>query len=73
MMFLGGVLVPVDSLPIGLQIVARALPLTYAVGALRTALSGGSLLQAALDLAALTAFAIVLFVLAVLTLAHRTE
>jgi ABC-2 type transport system permease protein len=28
MMFLGGVFVPVESLPLGLQIVARALPLT---------------------------------------------
>jgi len=73
MMFLGGVFVPVDSLPIGLQIVARALPLTYAVEALRTALSGGSLLQAALDLGALAAFALVLFALAVRMLARRTE
>lgn len=73
MMFLGGVFVPVDSLPVGLQIVARALPLTYAVEALRTALSGGSLRRAALDLAVLAAFAAALFALAVYILARRTE
>jgi len=73
MMFLGGVFVPVDSLPPGLQIVARALPLTYSVEALRAALSGGSPVQAALDLAALAAFAVVLFALAVRTLAHRLD
>jgi len=31
MMFLGGVFVPVDSMPLALQVIARALPLTYAV------------------------------------------
>jgi ABC-2 type transport system permease protein len=73
MMFLGGVFVPVDSLPPTLQIVARALPLTYSVEALRAALSNSSLAQAALDLAALTTFAIVLFVLAARTLARRLD
>ncbi len=73
MMFLGGVFVPVASLPVGLQIVARALPLTYAVETLRTALSGGSLGQATLDLAVLATFAVVLFALAVHTLARRSE
>lgn len=73
MMFLGGVFVPVASLPIGLQVVARALPLTYSVEALRTALSGGSLGRAALDLTVLLAFAIVLFALAVRTLARRSD
>jgi ABC-2 type transport system permease protein len=68
MMFLGGVFVPVSSLPTSLQIVARVLPLTYSVKALRTALTGGPLTYAALDLAALSAFAVVLFALAVRTL-----
>ena len=48
MMFLGGVFVPVDSLPPALQIIARALPLTYSVEALRGAFSDGSPLHAAL-------------------------
>jgi ABC-2 type transport system permease protein len=73
MMFLGGVFVPVNSLPPGLQIVARVLPLTYSVEALRAALSGGSPVQAVLDLAALAAFAIVLFVLATRVLVRRLD
>jgi len=73
MMFLGGVFVPVASLPPGLQIIARALPLTYSVEALRTALGGGSLLDAALDLLVLTAFATLLFALAVRVLARRLD
>ena len=35
MMFLGGVFVPVASLPPGLRVVARLLPLTYAAPAAR--------------------------------------
>jgi ABC-2 type transport system permease protein len=73
MMFLGGVFVPVASLPPGLQVVARALPLTYAVEALRLAMTGGSLDDAVLDLLALSAFAVVLFLLAVRVLARRLE
>lgn len=73
MMFLGGVFVPVTSMPPGLQVIARALPLTYAVEALHTALTGGSWAGAALDLAALAAFAVVLFALAVRALAQRLD
>jgi len=73
MMFLGGVFVPLDSLPGGLRIVARALPLTYAVEALRVAYAGGPLVAAGLDLAVLLAFAVVLFVLAVRVLARRLD
>ena len=73
MMFLGGVFVPVASLPGWLQVLARLLPLTYAVEALRTALSGGAWATAALDLAAMTAFSLVLFVLAVRTLSKRID
>jgi len=70
MMFLGGVFVPVASLPPALQVVARLLPLTYAVEALRAALWGGSPLLAALDLLALAGFAAVLFMLAARVLAQ---
>jgi len=73
MMFLGGVFVPVASMPMALRIVARALPLTYAVEALRAALAGGSWADAMLDLAALAAFAVVLFALAVRVLAQRLD
>jgi len=60
MMFLCGVL----------QVVARLLPLTYAVEALRAALYGGPPALAALDLLALAGFAALLFVLAARVLAQ---
>jgi ABC-2 type transport system permease protein len=71
MIFLGGVFVSVTSLPPGLQIVARALPLTYGVEALRAAVRGGGLATAYLDLLVLAAFTIVLLGLAVRVLARR--
>ncbi len=73
MMFLGGVFVPLASMPGWLQILARFLPLTYSVEALRAALSGGAGRMAWLDLGALAAFSVVLFWLAVHTLARRME
>jgi len=71
MMFLGGVFVPVASLPVGLRVVARALPLTYAVEALGAAMTGGSWVTATFDLLALAAFTAVFFGLATWTLARR--
>jgi ABC-2 type transport system permease protein len=73
MMFLGGVFVPVASMPPGLQVVARALPLTYSVEALRAALAGGRLADAVFDLLMLVAFAVSLFILAVRILARRLD
>jgi ABC-2 type transport system permease protein len=73
MMFLGGVFVPVASLPLGLQIVARLLPLTYAVEALRAAMTGGSWVTAAVDLCVLVAFAAAFFAAATWALARRLE
>jgi ABC-2 type transport system permease protein len=73
MMFLGGVFVPVASLPLGLQIVARALPLTYAVEALHAAIAGGALSRGILDLAVLAAFTVLFFGLASWTLARRID
>jgi len=73
MMFLGGVFVPVGSLPLGLQIVARLLPLTYAVEALDAAMDGGSWATAAVDLCVLAAFTALFFGLATWTLARRIE
>lgn len=71
MMFLGGVFVPVASLPLGLRIVARVLPLTYAIEALEVAMTGGSLLTAIIDLGVLTTFTAVFFGLATWVLARR--
>jgi ABC-2 type transport system permease protein len=73
MMFLGGVFVPVDSMPFALQIIARVLPLTYAVEALRAALTEGSQVDAVLDLLALGLFTAVLFGLAVHRLARLLD
>ena len=73
MMFLGGVFVPVDSMPFAPQVVARLLPLTYAVEALRAALTGGSSVDAVLDLLVLGLFTAVLFGLAVNRLARLLD
>ena len=73
MMFLGGVFVPVTSLPLGLRIVARVLPLTYAVEALQAAMGGRSPVAPGLDLSALAVFAVALFGVAVWVLARRIE
>jgi len=71
MMFLGGVFVPVASFPPGLQVVARLLPLTYAVEALDVAMTGGPSTTAIVDLGILAAFTAAFFVLATWTLARR--
>jgi ABC-2 type transport system permease protein len=73
MMFLCGVFVPLASMPAWLQVIARLLPLTYSVEALRVALSGGSWAIAAIDLGALAAFSLIFFILAVTTLSRRIE
>jgi ABC-2 type transport system permease protein len=71
MMFLGGVFVPVASLPFGLRVVARALPLTYAVEALGAAMTGGPWVTAIIDVGVLMAFTAAFFGLATWTLARR--
>jgi ABC-2 type transport system permease protein len=73
MMFLGGVFVPLAAMPPALRVVARLLPLTYAVEALRAALDGHTSPATALDLGALLAFAAAFFGLAVRTLARRVD
>jgi ABC-2 type transport system permease protein len=71
MMFLGGVFVPVASLPLGLRIVARALPLTYVTEGLEVATMGGRLMTAVIDLGILTAFTALFFALATWVLSRR--
>jgi ABC-2 type transport system permease protein len=63
MMFLGGVFVPLEAMPGWLRVVARALPLTYAVEALRAALGQGSVRRALVDLGVLVAFTTIFSVL----------
>ncbi len=71
MMFLGGIFVPVTTLPLWLQVMARLLPLTYSVEALQAALSGEVFMAGVVDLAVLLGFTLVLFGLAVRVLAQR--
>jgi len=71
MMFLGGVFVPVASLPLSLKVVARALPLTYAIEALEVATTDGRLMTAVVGLGILTAFTAVFFALATWMLTRR--
>ena len=73
MMFLCGVFVPLAEMPPALQVIARLLPLTYSVEALRIAFNGGAWGVALIDLVALTGFAVVLFALAVRVLARNTD
>jgi ABC-2 type transport system permease protein len=73
MMFLGGVFVPVDSLPTALQVIARILPLTYSVEAMRVAMKGSSLAVGALDLGVLVSFALILFAFAVRLLSRQLD
>lgn len=71
MIFLSGVFVPVASLPVALQVVARLLPLTYTVEALRAALGQQTVIQPGLDLLALFAFTVGLFAATTRILARR--
>ena len=73
MIFLCGVFVPLPQLPPALQVLARLLPLTYSVEALRAALLGPVSWQLALDLGVLLAFTILLFSMAVVILRRRLD
>lgn len=61
MVFLCGLFFPVHHLPLFLQPLSYALPLTYGNDLLREALWGGGQLHPLLSLAALTAFSVALF------------
>jgi ABC-2 type transport system permease protein len=67
--FLSGVIWPVEQMPDYLQWLAHALPLTYAVRGLRDImLSGQSLLDVWVELAVMVGFAVIVSVLAAVTL-----
>jgi ABC-2 type transport system permease protein len=59
MVALSGLFVPVDQLPSALKVVARLLPLTYAVSLLRGILTGGAWSAHLVDVAALAVFFVV--------------
>jgi ABC-2 type transport system permease protein len=70
----GGIYYPVAILPDGLQLIARLLPITYAVRAMRLALLTGATWQALLpDIVALLIFIVVLFPLALLIFQRAVE
>jgi ABC-2 type transport system permease protein len=70
----GGIYYPVAILPDGLQLIARLLPITYAVRAMRLALLTGATWQVLLpDIVALLIFIVVLFPLALLIFQRAVE
>jgi ABC-2 type transport system permease protein len=73
MIFLGGVFVPLSDLPSPLRVVARTLPLTYAVEAMQGALTGAAPWTLGLDLLILTAFTMAFFGLAVMVLTRKLD
>lgn len=73
MIFFCGVFIPLSRLPATLQVLARGLPLTYAVEGLEAALLGTSGWPMALDLAALAGFTALLFALAAVILRQRAD
>lgn len=73
MIFLCGVFVPVEQLPGVLPVVARLLPLTYAVEALERALLGSHVSRMGVELAVLAGYSLILFAAATEILRHRLD
>jgi ABC-2 type transport system permease protein len=73
MIFLCGVFIPVETMPIPLQIIAHLLPLTYAVDALKATTHLQIHLGLMIDLVALLLFLIVLLITANLQLKRSLE
>jgi len=71
MIFIGGVFMPIQALPLQLRVISYLTPLTYLVEALREAVAGPSIMFA-IDAAVLLAWFIVLQSLAVLVLDKRS-
>jgi ABC-2 type transport system permease protein len=72
MIFIGGVFVPVQALPIQLRIISYLTPLTYVIDALREATIAPSV-QFIIDLGVLIAWIIILQALAVTVLNKKTQ
>ncbi|MFW9847359.1 MAG: ABC transporter permease [Candidatus Thorarchaeota archaeon] len=74
MIFLCGVFFPLTAMPLILQVIGFALPLTYSVDALRQCLLGqGGLLHRWLDILILLAFCVFLFRIATVVFRKRTQ
>jgi len=69
MVFLGGVFIPIATMPGFLQVISYLLPITYAVDMLQQATTGQLIGQAlAIDVTSLILFTIILFALATIVL-----
>jgi ABC-2 type transport system permease protein len=74
MIFLCGVFFPITSMPLLLQIIGYALPLTYSVDAFRQSLlPGEGLLNRWLDIVILAGFCLLLFECAVIVFRKRSQ
>lgn len=71
MIFLCGLFFPIAKLPVFLQPISHALPLTYGVDILRWGFEGGNRLPLVLDFAALIGFCLVLFALSLRNIRKR--
>ena len=65
MLFLCGLFLPIERLPLLLRPISYVLPLTYGADALRGALSNGASMPLSLDFAALAGFCAFLFAFSV--------
>jgi ABC-2 type transport system permease protein len=72
MIFIGGVFVPIQALPLQLRVVSYLTPLTYVIDALREAMMVPST-QFAIDLGVLLAWAVILQALAVIVLNKKMQ
>ncbi|MCL5949969.1 MAG: ABC transporter permease [Candidatus Bathyarchaeota archaeon] len=69
MVFLGGVFIPIATMPSFLQVISYLLPITYAVNMLQMATTGQLISQAlVIDVSALILFTLIFFALATLVL-----
>lgn len=73
MIFLCGVFMPLERLPLALRFIAKFLPLTYTVDALRGLSHTGGIYPITLDLAVLVAFSGLLYGIAWLLMRQRLE
>jgi ABC-2 type transport system permease protein len=71
MIFLCGLFFPIAKLPVFLQPLSHALPLTYGVDILRWGFEGGNRLPLALDFAVLLVFCLLLFALSLRNIKRR--
>jgi ABC-2 type transport system permease protein len=72
MIFISGVFIPVQALPLQLRVISYLTPLTYVIDALREAMIIPSI-QFAIDLGVLLAWIVVLQTLAVIVLSKKTR